>query len=336
MNHPRAAQVRTATRVRFVGAAFGGSGGGANVTLVSEPGFPPPPLPWPRILATAFEKRHDDRPPLVCAGRLRALLLDLVFGKVLLPWVVLRPWLAAKGGAEDDSGKPQSAKKRLRPCENLRAVATVIYRALRRVGGPVHGRLAPAGGLREVDASAQYALEVDSAVLAWEATRPRRGLARLLPRRRLRFATTRPLANTRAVDGAPPALATDAAADDDGASTNDDDDDDDGDRPPTPVVAAPKRDEPPPGPWSRPVPLDADIHDWMLLPMEPRIRKRATFLSDEEIARLLVPEDDFVVAAPLIDQLIDEIAADMSAWADTVIAAVLSARNVRIAAGPAG
>ena len=311
-----------ATRVRYVGAAFGGSGGGAAVASVSDAGFPPAPLPWPRILAAAFEKRGDDAPPLVDAARLRAVLLDLVFGKVLLPWVVLRPWLGVKRG--DDANPRPSGSRRTVACENLRAAATVVYRALRRVGGPVHGRLAPPGGLREIDATAQHAMEVSSAVLAWEALRPRTGLERLWCwRRRLRFVEPRTLANTRTLDGEPPAA--EAA----------DEEEDDRPRPPTPVGPPPAADPPPDGPWALPAPPDGDVHAWMLEPMPPRARKRATFLGDDEVARLLVPEDDFVVAAPLVNQLIDEIAADMANWADKVVAAVLMARNVRVGDGPA-
>ena len=60
--------------------------------------------------------------PLVDAARLRAVLLDLVFGKVLLPWVVLRPWLGVKRG--DDANPRPSGSRRTVACDPTTTTTT--------------------------------------------------------------------------------------------------------------------------------------------------------------------------------------------------------------------
>ena len=74
----------------------------------------------------------------------------------------------------------------------------------------------------------------------------------------------------------------------------------------------------------------AEVHDWMLLPMSRSAAKRATFLSDAETARLLLPEDDILLragGARLLEDQAQDLARDLAKWADNLLAAVLEGKR---------
>ena len=57
-------------------------------------------------------------------------MLDFLVGRVLIPWVLLRPWLAV--ATDGDRTRPHGKRKQ-KICHNIRAVATLLYKALRAV-----------------------------------------------------------------------------------------------------------------------------------------------------------------------------------------------------------
>ncbi len=239
-------------------------------------GFPGAPQPWPRILGRCFERRPDDPPPPIDPSILRALLLNFVVGRVLIPWVVLRPFLV--------SDPPPVRSERERAAKNSRAVASLLWRALLKVGSPHSNLATPSRPSRGVEAA-----EAASAEIAWQYVQPRSVANRIMCRPRVPYARSRPAAPRdppeRAPDGAPP--------------------------------------------WTVEAPCDADVHAWIVSSFR-RMPKREAFLQDQDLARVLYPEDAWGAgAADVLEAAANDIAADLATLGDRVVCAVLEARGVR-------
>lgn len=187
----------TATSFRYLGDNFATAAPACvdAATVDDVDGFPCAPEPWPRILGRCFARRPNDPPPPVDPQKLRALLLNFVVGRVLIPWVILRPFLTRD--------PPAVRSERDRAAKNARAVASLLYRALRNVGGAHAELVEPALPSRGVEAS-----EASSAEIAWQWMQPRSIANRVLGRPRVPYARSRPAAPrappVATLDGAPP------------------------------------------------------------------------------------------------------------------------------------
>ena len=134
------------------------------------------PLPWPRIWEGVGAAAR--RPAAVDPVVLRALLLNFIVGRVLIPWVVLRPFLV--------SDPPAVKSERDRAAKNARAVASLLWRALLKVGGPHADLATTARPSRGVEAS-----EANSAEIAWQYMQPRSIANRVMCRPRVPYARSR-------------------------------------------------------------------------------------------------------------------------------------------------
>ena len=82
-------------------------------------------------------------------------------------------------------------------------------------------------------------------------------------------------------------------------------------------------------PWTVEAPCDDDVHAWIVSSFR-RMPKREAFLQDQDLVRVLYPEDAWGAgAADVLEQAANDIAADLATLGDRVVCAVLEARGVR-------
>ena len=74
---------------------------------------------------------------------------------------------------------------------------------------------------------------------------------------------------------------------------------------------------------------DDDVHAWIVSSFR-RMPKREAFLQDQDLVRVLYPEDAWGAgAADVLEQAANDIAADLATLGDRGVCAVLEARGVR-------